>query len=1022
MGIKNRKREREPVQTENVEGVPAKRRRQLNEDHLKLSKLYEDLAAESDQVRFEAAKQLIVKFSPESEPAAKEVETALTRLIKGLCSQRKAARVGFSLTLTELLRQIFGGVKIEGLDHDVTSIIKMVDEKTEIEGNVPGRARRDHLIGKLFGYKAIMQSSIVIEPELSMECWNKLLDHIYGMARDIPWLREECGMVLVEAVKSLKAQPQFELCAEEAIKRLTPFKLVSTPQGVAVWLTVRASYEKILPDGVWHQKDPLSRKERPRLAKLLKEDFHIDSENAKDEKAIKSAAANPNPTFAWDLVFGEILRRDEDNKGSAKEPPKPEFPQLWIDVVDNNLFSTNSSHERKSWGFKLFSSMITRVPAWAVSALFSPNLMRTVINQSKKDDRFLHTAALAALKSVQSRVEQDSSSALPIVVALTTKHGIAEFDKVTKTKTLEQILIATDDSALKKIVRHLKSVILRPDTEEQGIADSRRQTIADLLISTVKLFKRYDKLSGDVFEGDNWLRGILELLAEHAYFTPSADVKTSKVPLPPISEGSRTMFQERLSSCLTRLLGVDVGSRSSFASMIMSIIRSKKASAKTLELVFKAEPKVLDTVEKAFETLEKLSKKKSIAGNKMAAEGFVLLYSLTLLQVYNGDGDAIMMLDDLDASRKAMTKNKDSGEGSDAFVEIVLSFLGNPRTLFRKIGEEAFSIFASEIGSEGLQSLAEILDTEENLEGQKELFNQGDDDAEEAKSDDDSDDDSGMDSDVEMVDSDVELVNGEAENSDDDDASGSDSSSDDSSESDDDEDGEEDDAELTQFNNLLQMTLGTSKANMDGDGDDTSDDSDMDDEQMMALDPQLSKIFKQRSQVTSKKKDREDAKQNVVQFKSRVLDLLAIYLDKQYSNALTLEVLLPVLRRTRASANKQLAEKSAKMLKTYFDTRSKHKAPLPKPEAVETAWAILKGIHEEAKNGGGAKVHADVCSNASLHVVKVLVGLDKANYAGIVDVYAETQKQWFADKKSPLQPSLFTQFQNWSMNAQKQGK
>lgn len=390
----------------------------------------------------------------------------------------------------------------------------------------------------------------------------------------------------------------------------------------------------------------------------------------------------------------------------------------------------------------------------------------------------------------------------------------------------------------------------------------------------------------------------------------------------------------------------------------------------------------------------------------------MLLYSLTLLQVHNGDGDAIMMLDDLDASRKAMAKNKDSGEGSDAFVEIVLSFLGNPRTLFRKIGEEAFTIFASEIGSEGLQSLAEILDTAENFEGQKELFNQGDDDGEEAKSDDDSDNDEEMGSDVEMIDSDVELVNG--------DDSDSESSEEDSSESDDDdEDDEMDDAELTQFNNLLGMALGTAKADLDGDD---SDDSDMDDEQMMALDPQLSKIFKQRSQVTGKKKDREDAKQNVVQFKSRVLDLLAIYLDKQYSNALTLEVLLPVLRRTRASANKQLAEKSTKMLKTYFDTRSKHKAPLPKPESLDTVWAILKSIHEEAKNGGGAKAHADVCSSASLHVVKVLVGLDKANYAGVVDVYAETQKQWFADKKSPLQPTLFMQFQNWSMNAQKQGK
>lgn len=253
--------------------------------------------------------------------------------------------------------------------------------------------------------------------------------------------------------------------------------------------------------------------------------------------------------------------------------------------------------------------MITQVPTWAVPALFSPNLMRTIINQSKKDDRFLHTAALAALRSVQLRVELDGTSALAIAVALTSKHGSVEFDKFTKTKTLEQVLLAADASALKKIVRHLRSVILRPETEEQSVADIRRQTIADLLINVVKQFKRYDELSEDTFEGDNWLRSILEVLVEHAYFTPSKDVKTSKVPLPAISEASRTMFQERLSSCLTRLLGVDVGSKSAFASMIMGIIRTKKASTKTLDSVFKAEPNVLETVEKAFQTLDKISKK-----------------------------------------------------------------------------------------------------------------------------------------------------------------------------------------------------------------------------------------------------------------------------------------------------------------------------------------------------------------------------------------------------------------------------
>jgi DNA polymerase phi len=184
-----------------------------------------------------------------------------------------------------------------------------------------------------------MQSSILIEPKLSMECWNKLLDHICGMARDVPWLREECGMVLVEAVRSLNGQPKLQKCAEETVQRLSTFKLVSTPQGVAVWLTVQASFENVLPEGVWHQKDPLSKKERSRLAKLLKEDFHVEAENGKDE-AIKTSAANQNPTFAWDLVLSEILRRDGHVKDGSKEPSKIEFPQFWIDTVDSRSYST----------------------------------------------------------------------------------------------------------------------------------------------------------------------------------------------------------------------------------------------------------------------------------------------------------------------------------------------------------------------------------------------------------------------------------------------------------------------------------------------------------------------------------------------------------------------------------------------------------------------------------------------------------------------------------------------------------
>lgn len=362
-----------------------------------------------------------------------------------------------------------------------------------------------------------------------------------------------------------------------------------------------------------------------------------------------------------------------------------------------------------------------------------------------------------------------------------------------------------------------------------------------------------------------------------------------------------------------------------------------------------------------------------------------------------------MMLHDLDASYNA-TSNPNKGassEGQDGFIEILLSFLGHSRTLFHKIAIEAFTAFASEISLEGLKSMTDILAAEESLEGQKQLFSQDDEVADDAGSDEDSDMEDA--SDVEMVDGDAEADRSEAQDTDD--------SEDSSSTSDEDSEDEEEDEEVTRFNNMLALTLQTSKLAANGDGsDEESDDSDMDDDQMMALDPHLSNIFKQRSQITGKKQ-REEAKQNVIRFKSRVLDLLAVFLDKQFSNPLSLEVLLPVLRLTRASANKQFTDRSAKLLQSSF---AKSNTPLPQLEDVEPVWKILKGIHEEAKQGGGSNAHASACNAASLHVVRTVVNADRGNYAKVLDVYAESQKEWFADTKSEVRDIMFSGFLTWS--------
>lgn len=248
-----------------------------------------------------------------------------------------------------------------------------------------------------------------------------------------------------------------------------------------------------------------------------------------------------------------------------------------------------------------------QVPDWAVPALFSPNLMRTLLNQTKKKERFLHAAALGAWKAIPLRAQTSPKSALGLVVGLTSKNGTADFDTFAKAKALEQILLLADDETLRKIVRHFSSLIIRPETTEEGVAHARRQNIADLLLNVIGQYEHYEQLLSDGLDKDNWLRNTLDVLVEHAYFVPSSNAKTRKVPLPLVSEKTRKMFQERLSSCLTRLLNVANNLRTSFGLVVIEMIRAKATSSKTLEPLLKADPTIMETVEKAFQTLDVLS-------------------------------------------------------------------------------------------------------------------------------------------------------------------------------------------------------------------------------------------------------------------------------------------------------------------------------------------------------------------------------------------------------------------------------
>ena len=259
------------------------------------------------------------------------------------------------------------------------------------------------------------------------------------------------------------------------------------------------------------------------------------------------------------------------------------------------------------------------------------------------------------------------------------------------------------------------------------------------------------------------------------------------------------------------------------------------------------------------------------------------------------------------------------------------------------------------------------------------------------------------------VDSDVEVV----------DAEGSEDSESDSDDSEESGEGGEDEDELAAFEAKLAQALGTHRGDEDLNEQSGGSDDDMDDDEMEALDNQLIKVFQARKQNLNQKKDKKDAKENMINFKNRVLDLLEIYVKKCHSKILALDLLLPLLRLTRKSSVKQISGKANSVLREY--TKLCKGSAVPEIESTEPVWELLKSIHEEACQSG-PPTHASGCSQASLLVVKVLVAHDKEAISDVVDVYGATRKAQFLSKKCHVQPSFFTDWNNWCVSASKQMK
>lgn len=223
--------------------------------------------------------------------------------------------------------------------------------------------------------------------------------------------------------------------------------------------------------------------------------------------------------------------------------------------------------------------------------------------------------------------------------------------------------------------------------------------------------------------------------------------------------------------------------------------------------------------------------------------------------------------------------------------------------------------------------------------------------------------------------------------------------------------------ELAALNAKLASIVGTRPGNEDLDAEDSSSsDEEMTDEQMFELNASLENIFREQKKVTSKKNEKKDAKDNIVNFKCRVLDLLEIYVKQEHANGLCLSLLLPVLTLVRTTTSPLVSRRACDVMREYARLCKGDGVPYIKD--TESVFGLLEAVHTEAMKEG-SNAHASACSQSSLLLVKVLVARDRECLRRVVKVYGATQESALFDSSSKVKTSFFTDWLNWCTSARK---
>ncbi|KIK06531.1 hypothetical protein K443DRAFT_89113 [Laccaria amethystina LaAM-08-1] len=939
---------------------------------------------------------------------AQDVSYSIRRLVRGLASPRESSRLGFAVALTELLSRINTVTCVQ--------ILNIVMDSSKFQGSMTGQEERDVLFARLFGIMSIVQSGLLVRTgplstsassatlPSTLSSYEEVLSQLLILGEKKSWLRESAWFTIKLAIDAIEESevPWKNEAIESTLKQLFIDNKIWSPEKVALALKL----QDLFSHRNWNDffsppfknSDLFSPANLQALSKILKGST-TDEDGQKDPTKAPSGSWKPELHFVWDIIFDQLL------PGPNGEPSRGSFQEFYRVVVDESLFSSTSSPQRKYWGFQVFQKALKRVNEDSMPMLFTKNFMRSWINHLSKQDRYLHKIALQTVKEVQAFVQDKPQLGFALILQLTGVNGNQQFDKFTKTKTVESVLASLDAQGIKNYIDYILTQTDESDGDLNIAATNARRTwIIDQLGALIQ--------NGRLPKEDEWVQSILDWLALHGLFVVKK--KSSKspiqalrsIPKPAFSEEHRQQCRSKLLTSLSNLnaqtivvksgkLGEKATKASAVASdgkfwvaKVLETIQRLENDSKHVSSLAEADEDEQQLYVRAREVIETLRMVND--GRQEAAKGAELLLLAIALQHHclAEQGDL-----DLESFEKAKKATEDPAELEDAafepidvLVDTIIGYLEKSTAYMRSVSNQVFALISGSVKGTTIDLIVMQLERRDPAMLAKDQDEEMDNE----------DEDGGASA---AVDSDQESSSGE---SDVDAGTGNDSNY------------EEVDAQIRANVEEALRINGIEPPTGDTDDDDDDDEELMDDDQMMAIDEKLAEVF--RSTAGGRKTKDVDAQREATHFKNRVLDLVDIFIKKQSSNPLILRLISPLMELIAGTGQdeRQLSDKAKGILRTRIGKAKE----TPSQADSEEVRVIAGNLHTRARKTASSDF-LGILSQSSLYVSKILINLEDEN--SVIDMYRESLIDFVTRKNSHLNATYFNEFfqrfpaQGWTL-------